>query len=735
MPHMRSGITSVAKVGFWVIVVLSAIGCSSQEAANAKAGQPVIGQGQYLLMPGHEGITAANAILDNGGLTDPNGGEYKSVTVRIPEFVSGTLVSLDTHGWVKGEEVVLWNGQTYTDFEVTGEADVLKDVAAQYTGIATYADGVQENYNAELTYAIGPIHPIAACLLNKLGHNNQGVAVSDLKTGINKLEPEKVVRYCVQNARSVHMAKAASLRVAGMLEEASVAADLAAEFVASSEEAMKSDWKQTFNNTNEEWGHPVYIAPFWQEYFAIEKERASVEIPTKQELAAMDQPKRIETLLSLLTRTRNRYAEGQLDIESLLIEQGVPALEPLIKVMEENEGWSGRVFDSEFESKGYLRFLGVSNVAAKVFNKIVELKVVEDTNGVVPHHLYRRFWDRHKAATKEDVWFNVIASPYAGQQLEREASLHVGRSGFEALDASGRPQNPYSGYTILSDDESTRSRIEDSLRRRIDTEISIAKNDQFVYNRLDSAAKFSFELLALNEAKGWPQIKKTFDRFMKIDNRTDQPHNGSSAGSSVGVLASALISREEPFTVQRYVSYIKTLQMSERPYAWADLFSPLWSFPRKKQLHDQILPLFGDKNSALYIGSQYVKGREVATTNLLLFPEFRDAVLVALEDSSRLSGLSRSMTSDDVETVADGVFNMFMFGMVVPASVTDPDEGEEWKRMRIVQVLSDDMAFIEHFLQRSGRGLRGSATFASDEVRQWLASPLDNSHVRKVTRG
>lgn len=651
-----------------------------------------------------DAVGAAAAALFEQGLADPRGCEYREIQVVIGEPWRGDGGVFRTHGWVlpagsyqgltRAEEhlqfAVCWNGLTYPIVAAGNKADLRADVLrAVESAIKLRAAGPEARFGLDLyadqeasTIAVGPVSPIRACLLLRLGESELGQRVWKLSAseelGASDWRKLHVLlardwtwslfnrAVCAQMRGDDRLALL-SLRVLGPVA-AAIDAEAARQGLHRLDDLLRAQKPQGYLEFVDQL--PVLLAD--QERRARESNR----VPPRDvsHIPEADKARRIAWLIENLDQiaVRQMMQPGGISLGydwrvRAVAAEGDDAVEPLLQCLEHDTRLTRSVsFWRDFSRNR--RVHGVAEAALDALTELLETShfgpVTEhpgargdeaETRAKVAAEI-RAYWKRFRGVPLEERWYRILADDLASHEQWLAAAQRIveprdsrGQSEFyrfESLPWIREFRRPCRGEALRAKHAPTVSEL---LARRAQ---SVARSGPRDPSDRVNAARKATPLVILaarwDIAAAEPVLHEHESRCRALSarSRATEPNVVQSGlESDIAQIVLARIRCGAPGALDAYARWIRSLRtIPEEDFL--PILEPLWSNSDHPAIAGACDWLFNDPASPWRSvvtdrGTRISIHDNVIKSQLLGIAPFRRKVLSELADHSPCGTVSR----------------------------------------------------------------------------------------------
>lgn len=410
-------------------------------------------------------VVSASTSLFDEGLADPRGCEYREVEIHIGDVWRGDGGTMKTRGWILPSSsnssqsfAVCWNGLIYPAVSFGERANLQSDMEAFINAASTnssrmrmalYGRAIPE----KMSIAQDSILPIKVCLLLRLGENDLASNVWNICSG------------SLENSRGQEQAKDPYLMLAGdwawSLFDRTICAhmrgDVPLALVSARKlteiqpmieaEAAKRGFPhpQSPGNGMQKPKEQPYL-PFLDQLpqLLADLERRA-QLPKEKNVIEIgltnfpSQSERIAALIENLDLVNARqfgqpgWVATQTDpIVQALIKEGNPAVEPLLKCLENDKRLTCSVgFGRDFFRDRHI--LPVASAAKTALQEILQTQFQDATEA-------RAFWNQYKGLSQEERWYQVLREEGIGQEQPVQVMAAGGQPHTEKMLVFGRGQ-------------------------------------------------------------------------------------------------------------------------------------------------------------------------------------------------------------------------------------------------------------------------------------------------------
>jgi hypothetical protein len=627
-------------------------------------------------------VVSAITELFRDGMADPRGCEYREIEVK-----AGIELNIKTHGWIlpgagPSRFAVGWNGLVYPVVTIGSPADLQKDIAdlvakdqkqwSSYTG--TNRD-VRGNWTAPEWVSVSRdnLLPLKVAMLLRLGRADLAESVWNQWFALSTDgEEDPYLLLAREWTESLYnRALYAHLRGDDVVSLAACRTLLPLRSTVEAVAARRGFAKDAS-------GKP-YLEDLEQlPKLAADQERRAQEppyIPVLQSGQPAQGPERIAALIHdlELVSARQEMNPGQTDVSTdpivhALIEEGDPAVEPLLKCFEEDT----RLTRSEFTQGMQIKPGPIIPVYEPAFVAIVGIlktpfyfsdsdnrqsndpyQAPSDPRDMQPRNLslddrkflaakIRAYWERNKSISLPERWYATLEDDQAGAnawfqavgnivQTTNGTTMPLTMFGGGWWSGGGGPQ----GTPVVMRGESLRDKtnpsVSDLIIKRFNQLIAQSASDKSI--SFDPVGKL---ILALADWDGKAHLDDL--REMAQTFHTRFPHE---QGAFVSTLQTeAMIYRKrlalgDPRALQEYAEWLVAINPTEWNYfRLGDPFQIMWHHPTDPVIQKAAEKIFANKDSPWIPLSRIEDLGDLLTRPLIGLAAFRQEAIQGLGDKS-----------------------------------------------------------------------------------------------------
>jgi hypothetical protein len=346
-----------------------------------------------------------------------------------------------------------------------------------------------------------------------------------------------------------------------------------------------------------------------------------------------------------------------------LIKEGPPAVEPLLECLASDRRLTlAVVYHGKFVPQG-CDLIAVDEAAFAALRGILKV----DVFGPKTEHGYRcgpeltpqerravadeirRFWQRHKGRTGEEVWLGVLADREATPTQWLEVAGAIVEPVAPPPAAAERPHvEAAPGYEPEEESpplagEALRSRknpsVAESMARRADDIAKLASSPDadVADGAMRSACELTVCLARWDRKAALPAIHRRFKDYQAqlsgggVSNSTIEQY----VADSLTLLAEAGAQAGDDTVVDDYAAWIRGVPAEYARQAWFGEFLPVWRHPENPKLAGVAHWAFLPKESPWHPNRADGRGWQVSWASpLLVVPEFRELLKRELTDAA-----------------------------------------------------------------------------------------------------
>ena len=614
-------------------------------------------------------VQTAVAELFDQGLADPRGGEYREIEIK-----TGIDLTVKTHGWVlpgKGpvQMAVAWNGLIYPVTKSGPPASLDQDVAdmlARDEKAWGKAMGPKRDVRGRWpvsewnTVSQEYILPLKVALLLRLG---QDKLAGTIWNRWFELSSEGLDDPYLLMAREWVETLESRARYAHLRGDDTLALSSCRMVLPLRDRVEATAAQRGFPSEPD--GKPYLAGMEDLPLLAADQERRAHEkpyLPVLESGQPAEGPERIAALIRdlELVAARQFSNPGQTDVSSdpivqALIKEGDPAVEPLLKCVEEDTRLTRSEFTQGMQIKpGTLipvyepAFVSLIGILKEPFSlsslteKDPRRLSLEDRKALTA--TIRDYWEKHRGLSLPDRWYATLQDDHA-----------AATDWFLAVDNIVQPTNTTrtlgtmfgnggsSGGGTL---ENRVSALEgEALRTKSQPSVSelIVKRFRQLVGQPATQPDLSFVamgklILALAAWDGKAHLPEI--REMALSFHTRFPHGDAPFASTLqteSAIYQQRVALGDPQALQDYADWLVALSPKEwHPWLWVEPFQVMWHFPEDPIMRQTAEKLFAEKDSPWVplIGKNPRGGCDLLTTPMIGLTAFRKEALRGLRDQS-----------------------------------------------------------------------------------------------------
>jgi len=600
---------------------------------------------------------SATALLFEQGLADPRDCEYRVVEVGTGEVWGGDGGVVETHGWVlpgrsANRFAICWNGLVYPVVTVGTNADLDADVAGMVTnGLVTWRSVIPESLTVSPQSRLG----IKGCLLLRLGRVELATRYWQAQMRLSQPFPNpihfRMMPATPTAAGEVKLSDAdpyliwATEWAWAMFDRTLCAhmrgdetlARLTAQPLAQVQPKIEAACAQrgitrgSYYDSQRQKNQKPYLDFLGQlpqivadlERRSGEGDRVSVMQSGLQNIT--NQTRRIAALIRDLDLVAARQwgQPGWVDlpndpIVSALIQEGDPAVEPLLDCLEKDQRLTRSVgFGRDFFP--HRTVISVSSVADSALRSILQA----DFNGGVK--AMRTYWNQYKGLTPDERCYAILKDDSArGRWLEVAARIVQPENVTTFAGGFSRVEPAPTNRPVRLRGESLRSKshpsVSDLMARRA---LEVPEADLKAYD-LSAAGEMALKLATWDPTAAGPVAKTLSQRCATV-----MKYSGAPLGDLLTRLALVRAQAGDPDAFNDYAAWLPGATPEGMAFKLMEILSPLEKYPTNAVLQSAAAKMFADTNSVWSRLPWPQSGDNPVSSGLFKVPAFR--VLVGRE--------------------------------------------------------------------------------------------------------
>lgn len=662
-------------------------------------------------------LVRATEALCEAGLADPRGGEYREVEVGDGALVKTRGFVLPERPGDAGRFVVGWDGVVYPALMVGAPADLEADVRTVAEALKKsrqespepdrfgHAGGFVSGgrfggmlIGGVRTEGVESRSPLKVCLLLRLGRAD--LAESLFAAGTTWTSDRPRPDLTDYHITFVTLANEWSSRVFDRLTSAHVRADDAVALDAARRldafqkavDAKAAAMGFQLNGGNS-MGRPIptsYLHSLEElPLFLADQERRAKEPPRGPIPARGGDP---SARVAALIRDFDQIHVSQMSVPGsanpgsgeavhLLIQEGDAAVGPLLDAFVSDTRLTRSMSLGRGGSVGHIHPVTDAIYAALVRLLRTDRFLADGSDysaRTTPEGrkklaaAMRAFWEKNRAVSLVERWYRDLRDDRAGADRWKEAiggltsvTETTWVSGFGQVIVT-RPSKP--GEKPPMKGESLRSRRDPSVTeligRRI-AEMTQGRPSTYPDYGLISACGLAVSFARWDEAAALPTVKTLMDacREKSLEKGHNQSDNGY--GRKIAELALLRDRAGDRSALDDYASWVKQIVPKSVEHSSTDSLKPLWIYPDHPSIAAAAKAMFTDPKSPwLPLVSReqsrhYFTFEDPIASPLIVLPWFREAVLAALADRTKVGTVSPSEGGDMPYRMDWGVSSSF----------------------------------------------------------------------------
>ena len=644
-------------------------------------------------------LVRATEALCEAGVADPRGGEYREVEVGDGALVKTRGFVLPERPGDAGRFVVGWDGVVYPAFTVGGPADLEADVRTlaealrksrqESPGADRFGQaggfGSGGRFGGMFFGEAGPegvesLSPLKVCLLLRLGRAD--LAESLFAAGTTWTPDRPRPDLTDYRITFVTLANEWSSRVFSRLTSAHVrgddvvALDAARRLDAFSKAVEVKAAAMGFQiNGGNPFGRPIptsYLHSLGElPLFLADQERRAKEPPRGPIPPRGGDP---SARVAALIRDLDQIHVSQMSVPGsanpgsgeavhLLVQEGDAAVGPLLDAFVSDTRLTRSMSMGRGGSVGHIH-----PVTDAIYSALIQLlrtdKFLADGDYMAQTTpegrkklaaAMRAFWEKNRAVSLVERWYRDLRDDRAGAERWKEAIgglTSVTESTWEPgigrviVTRTAKPgeKPPMAG-------ESLRSRRNPSVTELIGRRIAEMTRDRpstLPDFGLISACGLAVSFARWDEAAAMPTVKTLMDACREKSLEKDHNQSDNGYGRTIAQLTLLRDRAGDRSALDDYASWVRQIVPKSVEHSAADSLKPLWTYPDRPSIDAATKAMFTDPKSPwLPLVSReqsrhYFTFEDPIASPLIALPWFREAVLAALADRSKVGTVSPS---------------------------------------------------------------------------------------------
>lgn len=611
-------------------------------------------------------VSAAEKLFEQG-FPNPRGCEYREIEVTVSGVWEGKATSAKTYGWVLPKKsgtnqlAICWNGLIYPVAKVSAPADLhaeMTNLIGQTTATLTnrvngtnvviaypvsfgrsYNSAAGENTTVQFNNALSTrvllllrCGETAAALTNWTPNRQMMFGGRAMPNNDPYLEFAGDWAWAMFDRMiSAHQRGDEVLALATARQLAQVQPKIEAEC------ARRGFKRQPYYDSRRQGQEQPYLNFLDQlPQILADLERRAKE-PAKTNIITIgitnypDQTRRIAALVDDLdlVSARQWSQPGWVNpagdpIVTALIDEGDPAVEPLLECLEHDQRLTRSVgFGRDF-------FRGRTVIPVRSAAKVALLSILragftDDTAEI------RAYWEKYKNLQLEDRWYAILNDDSASARWGEAAANIVQPENVRHFPGGFNIQKPVAtNATARMNGEVLRAKTNPSVAELMARRaLEVPTNNLNAYD-LSAGCQMALYLAAWNPTAALP-VARTISRRAG----TTMRYSGQKLGSFMAKLALARAKAGDPQAFDDYAAWIVTAGPEQLGNSLNDCLEPLKTFPTNQVLQAAAEKMFGDASSEWNrLPWKGVHGDESLGLNLVQVPAFRLLLVRELEKTN-----------------------------------------------------------------------------------------------------
>ena len=588
-------------------------------------------------------LSAADKLYEQG-FPDPRGCEYREIEVEVSGVWDGKARLVKTRGWVlpgksgTNQFAICWNGLIYPVTKVSAAADLHAEFndsnapAARSFGLSggsAVGEVGSVNYANALSTSVLLLlrcGETAAALTN--WSPNQQMMFSGSDTGGRPVSNNDPYLEFASDWAWAMFDRMISAHQRGDEALALVTARQLAEVQPKIEtECARRDFQRPQNMTSDWRSKPGPYLGFLDQLPQIladlerrVKEPAKINIIEAGITNYPDQTKRVAVLIDDLDLVSARqwsqpgWVELPEDsIVSTLIQEGDPAVEPLLKCLESDKRLTRSVgFGRDFFHRRTV--IKVHDAAKVALLSILRAGFKDDAPEI------RAYWNHYKGLKLEDRWYAILNDDSASARWSEAAANIVQPENVSRFPGGMSISKPApTNAPVRMDGEILRAKTNPSVTELMTRRaLEVPTNNVVAYN-ISASCQMALYLTAWDPAASLPVTRALSERACTV-----MKYSGQQLGPLVTKLALARAKAGDPRAFDEYASWIVTTAPDSMGYSISECLQPLRQFATNQILQAAGEKMFGDTNSGWSrLPWKEMNGNNPIGSDLVNLPAFR----------------------------------------------------------------------------------------------------------------
>jgi hypothetical protein len=563
-------------------------------------------------------LSAAETLFEQG-FPDPRGCEYHEIEVEVSGVWDGKARLVETRGWVLPKRsgtdqfAICWNGLIYPVAKVSTPADLHAEVANSnlprsrrfgFSGGSAIGETGSVSYtNALSTRVLLLLHcgETAAALTNWPPNQRMMVFGGGFGGGRGQVQSnDPYLEFAgdwawamFDRTLSAHQRGDEALALATAQQLAGVQLKIEAECARRGFQPPQHPTPGWGSKPGPYLDFLDQLPQILAELERVAKEPAKTSIIEAGLTHYPDQTKRIAALVDDLdlVSARQWSQPGRVNlpddpIVSALIQEGDPAVEPLLNCLENDKRLTRSVgFGRDF-FRGR-RVIPVHDAAKAALLSILRAGFNDDAPEI------RAYWDKYKDLKLEDRWYAMLDDDSANARWGEAAANIVQPENVRRFSGGLSISNPApTNVPVRMDGETLRAKTNPSvaelLARRA---LEVPANNIKAYD-LSASCQMALYLAAWDSAASLPVARTLSGRACSV-----MKYSGQQLGPLVTKLALARAKAGDPQAFDDYTSWIATTAPDSLGFSLSECLEPFRQFATNRILQAAAEKMFGETNS------------------------------------------------------------------------------------------------------------------------------------------
>jgi hypothetical protein len=599
-------------------------------------------------------VSAAETLFEQG-FPDPRGCEYREIEVEVSGVWDGKGRLVKTDGWVLPKKsgtnqfAICWNGLIYPVAKVSALADLHAEVTSSnlpmsrrfgFSGGSAIGEAGSLNFSNALSTRVLLLLRCGetAAALTNWSPNQQMMFGGTVRDGMPSRLNDPYLEFAgdwtwalFDRMISAHQRGAEALALATAQQLAGVQSKIEAECARRGFNQLPSfdSGRQGQNQP-----HLNFLDQLPQILADLErraKEPAQTNIIEVGLTNFPDQTKRIAALIDDLdfVSARQWSQPGWVNlpedpIVSALIQEGDPAVEPLLNCLENDK----RLTRSVGFGRDFFRgrtVISVHAAAKAALLSILRAGFVDDATEI------RAYWNKYKNLTLEDRWYAILDDDSANARWAEAAADIVQPGNVRRFPGGLSVEKPApTNASVRLDGEILRAKTNPSVTELMARRaLEVPTNNVNAYD-ISASCQMALYLAAWDSPAASPVARSLSHRACSV-----MKYSGQQLGPLVTKLALARAKAGDPQAFDDYASWIVTTSPDGLGYSISECLEPFRQFATNQILQAAAGKLFDDTNSDWSrLPWKEMRGDNPIASDLVNLPAFRLLLIRELEKTN-----------------------------------------------------------------------------------------------------